>query len=87
MEGIIINYRRGRKTQTTNQMVILIEEIGTKKDAESVLGKSVIFNCTGKDKKKIKGKITRVHGNKGCVCALFERGMPGQAIGQKIEIN
>ena len=86
MEGIIINYRRGRKTQTTNQMIISIPKVDKKK-AESLVGKEVVYTCEGKDKKTIKGKISSAHGNKGAVRAIFEKGMPGQAIGQTIEVK
>lgn len=86
MEGIIVNYRRGRKTQKPNQMVILIPSYDKEK-SQKLVGKEVVYNCEGKDKKTITGKITSVHGNKGAVRALFETGMPGQAIGQKIEVK
>ncbi len=85
MEGVIINYRRGRKTQTTNQMVI---DFGVDKvKAESLVGKEVIYTCEGKEKKQIKGKVTFTHGSKGAVRVLFETGMPGQAIGGKVTLN
>ena len=86
MEAMIINYRRGRKTQTTNQMVLLVPGY-TKEKAKSLVGKSVIYTCEGKDKKQIKGTISAVHGNSGAVRALFETGMPGQAIGSKVEVK
>jgi len=86
MEGVIINYRRGRKTQTPNQMVIMVPGMDKEK-ATALVGKEVVFTCEGKAKKQIKGKITSAHGNNGAVRALFETGMPGQAIGQKIEVK
>ena len=86
MEGVIVNYRRGRKTQTTNQMIILVADMDKKK-AESLVGKTVVYACVGKDKKEIKGTITAIHGNNGAVRALFETGMPGQAIGTKVRIQ
>lgn len=87
VEGLIINYRRGRKTQTTNQMIIVVPGVDSKEKAESLVGKSVVYTCEGKEGKKIKGKVQAVHGGKGAVRALFEKGMPGQAIGGKISIN
>ncbi len=87
MEGIIVNYRRGRKTQTTNQMVILASGVEDKDKAKALVGKKVIYTCTGKTKKEIVGKITAIHGGKGAVRALFETGMPGQAIGTKVRIE
>jgi len=86
MEAQIINYRRGRKTQTTNQMIIVVEGYDKKK-AEGLIGKSVVYACEGKDKRTINGKITAIHGSKGAMRVLFEKGMPGQAIGAKVEVN
>ncbi len=86
MEGIIVNYRRGRKTQTTNQMVITIPGVD-KEAALKLVGKKVVYTCEGKSKKTISGTVSAAHGNKGAVRAHFETGMPGQAIGQKVVIN
>ena len=86
MEGIIINYRRGRKTQTTNQMIVQVPGVDKEK-AEKLIGKEVTFTCEGKAKKEIKGKVSAVHGNKGAFRVHFETGMPGQAIGQKVRLN
>ncbi|MCA9496999.1 MAG: 50S ribosomal protein L35ae [Nanoarchaeota archaeon] len=86
MEAIIVNYRRGRRTQTTNQMVLFVPKYDKEK-AKTLVGKKVTYTCEGKDKKQIVGRISAVHGNSGAVRALFETGMPGQAIGGKISIN
>ncbi len=37
--------------------------------------------------KKIMGKVAAPHGNKGVLRVIFERGLPGQAIGTKVEIK
>ena len=86
MEGRIVNYRRGRKTQTTNQMIVEVEGYDKKK-AEELVGKSVVYTCEGKLKKTITGKVSAIHGSKGAIRVLFETGMPGQAIGQKVEVK
>jgi large subunit ribosomal protein L35Ae len=86
VEAIIVNYRRGRKTQKPNQMVILIPSYDKEK-ATSLVGKTAVYTCEGKDKKQITGKVTSLHGNKGALRVLFETGMPGQAIGQKLEVK
>ena len=86
MEATIINFKRGRKTQTTNQMII--QALGVDKvKAESLVGKKVVYQCVGKDKKQISGEIRAAHGNSGAMRVLFEQGMPGQAIGQKVEVK
>ncbi len=86
MEGLIINYRRGRKTQTTNQMVIVVPDYDKEK-AQSLIGKTVTYTCEGKSKTQIKGKVSALHGSKGAVRAIFEKGMPGQAIGGRVSLN
>lgn len=84
MEGVIVNYRRGRKTQTTNQMIVLVKDVNSKEKAEKLLGKTAVYLCEGKLKKEISGKVSSTHGSKGAVKVHFEKGMPGQAIGGKI---
>jgi len=86
MEGIIINYRRGRKTQTTNQMIVSVPGYDKEK-AKALVGKSVTYECEGKNKTQIVGKVSSLHGGKGAVRVLFEKGMPGQAIGGSVKIN
>ena len=86
MEAIIVNFKRGRKTQTTNQMIITAPQM-TKEKAEKLVGKKVVYTCEGKDKKQITGEIRSTHGNSGAMRVLFEKGMPGQAIGQRVEVK
>ncbi|MCX6706768.1 MAG: 50S ribosomal protein L35ae [Candidatus Woesearchaeota archaeon] len=33
------------------------------------------------------GKIASAHGNSGAVKAIFDTGMPGQSLGQKVSIE
>ena len=87
MEGIIINFRRGRKTTYDRQMIIAVESIEDKEKAGSLVGKKAIWTCPGKDKKEIVGVVNAVHGGKGCVRVVFERGMPGQSVGTKVKIS
>jgi len=85
MNGIIVNFRGSKHRKKGNQMVILPEGCDTKEKASKLIGKTVIWESPAK--KVIKGKITNTHGNKGAVRALFEKGMPGQAIASKIKIE
>ncbi len=85
MEGLISNFRRGRHLQTTNQMIILIKGIDKKEKAAELVGKSVSWKSPAG--KEIKGKVSAPHGNNGAVKVLFETGMPGQAIGEKVNIE
>lgn len=85
MEGIIVSFRRGRHTYKPRQFIIQVGGIDSKEEASQLLEKRVVWKSpTGKE---ITGKITALHGNKGLVRALFERGLPGQAISDKVEIK
>ncbi len=81
-----MNYRGSYKEQNTNQMIIQIEGISSKADTKKVVGKKAAW--TSPAGKKITGTITSAHGGKGAVKASFhEKGLPGQASGQKVEIE
>ena len=85
MEAVIVNYKRGKTSQTDNQMVVQVEGSDSKEKAEKLVGKKVVW--TSPANKEIKGEVRSSHGNKGNVRVLFEKGMPGQAIGTKVKIN
>ena len=85
MEGRIIQFRRGRKTITNKHFLIEINGVSDKKQAEKFVGKEVVW--TSPAGKKIKGKVSAVHGGKGVIRAIFETGLPGQAVTTKVEIK
>jgi large subunit ribosomal protein L35Ae len=86
MEAVIMNFRQGRHTIKNNQMIIQVKGYDKEK-AKSLLKKTAIFRPEGKQKKEIKGLIKSLHGNGGNLRVHFERGMPGQSIGKKLEIQ
>jgi len=85
MEGKIVQFRRGRKTIIERHFLIEIKGVSNKKDAEKFVGKEVEWKSPAG--KKIVGKISATHGNKGVVRAIFEKGLPGQAVTTKVEIK
>ena len=85
MEGTIVNFRRGRHTQTTNQMVIHISDESNREKAAKLVGKTIVWKSSAG--KEISGKIASAHGNKGAVRVIFEKGLPGQSVGTKVEIK
>jgi large subunit ribosomal protein L35Ae len=87
MKGIVVNVRRGRHTVYENQAIVRVEGIDSREKAQELVGKEVIWKTPGKKGKVIKGKITAAHGNKGYVRVLFEKGVPGQMIGDEVEIQ
>ncbi len=83
--GKVIQFRRGRKTITERHFLIEIENVSTKEDAAKFVGKGVVWKSPAG--KEINGKIAATHGSKGVVRAIFEIGLPGQAITTKVEIK
>lgn len=79
MEGIVINYRRGKRTMHPKQMIL---EFPDEPHPSSLIGKKVFWESPGG--KKIYGAIIAIHGRKGAVRARFTKGLPGQAIGDRV---
>ena len=87
MKGKVLQFRRGRKTYKPRHFLIEVNGVSKRADAEKLVGKEVIWTSDGKEKKEIKGKISGAHGNKGVVRAIFERGLPGQALTTEVDIK
>ena len=66
-------------------MIVYIKEVITKEEASKLVGKTVSWKSPAG--KEIKGEVRSAHGNNGAVRILFEKGMPGQAIGDKVVIG
>ncbi len=84
MKGKVIQFRRGRKTVKERHFLL---DIGTKKKEEAgkFVGKDIEWKSPAG--KIIKGKISSAHGNNGLVRAVFEKGLPGQAITTEVEVK
>ena len=85
MKGKVIQFRRGRKTVHERHFLIEVEGTKTRKDAEKFVGKEVEWKSPAG--KIIKGKVSSAHGNKGVIRAIFEKGLPGQAVATPVEIK
>jgi large subunit ribosomal protein L35Ae len=86
MKGHVVNYRGSLRVKKQKQMIIQAEGIDTKADTKKIIGKKVVW--TTPSGKKIEGIITQAHGCKGAVRVHFlEKGLPGQAIGTKVDIE
>ncbi len=83
----VIQFRRGRKTFKPRHFLIEIPDVDSREKAAKFVGKTAEWTSTCKEPKIIKGKISSAHGGNGVVRAIFERGLPGQAIGTDVEIK
>ena len=83
MKGIVIQFRQGRHTVKEKHYLL---DVGMKsrEEAKKMAGKEVEWKSPAG--KIIKGKISAAHGNNGVVRAIFEKGLPGQAITTDIEV-
>ncbi len=84
MNATILSFRMGRHTQVNNQFLLEVDGMDSKGKAAQLIGKRVKWKSPGR--KEIFGKITDAHGNKGVLRARFSRGLPGSALGNKVEI-
>lgn len=85
VKGKVIQFRRGRKTVHERHFLIEVEGIKNRKDAGKFAGKEVEWKSPAG--KVIRGKISAAHGNKGIVRAIFEKGLPGQAVTTEVNIK
>lgn len=84
MKAKVMSFRQGRKTQKPRHFII-DAALKTRKEALKLVGKAVEWKSpTGKI---LKGRVTSAHGNKGLLRAVFEKGLPGQAINSECEIK
>ena len=83
--GKVIQFRRGRYNIHKRHFLIEINGVSNREQAEKFVGKEAVWKSPAG--KLIKGKISGAHGNKGVVRAIFEKGLPGQAITTKIEVK
>ena len=84
MEARIVQFRRGRHTIHERHFLLDVSA-KNKEEAGKFVGKEVEWKSSSG--KIIKGKISASHGNKGLVRAIFEKGLPGQAVINNDEVE
>jgi large subunit ribosomal protein L35Ae len=87
MMGIVSHFRGSFRRKKGNQIIVIVPGVDDREKAKSYIGKYAVWTAEGKGKTQIKGKISSAHGNKGAVRVIFERGMPGQSLGQEVKIE
>jgi len=83
MHAMVVQFRQGRHTVHEKHYLL---DVGCtdRKGAGAFVGKNVSWKSASG--KVINGKISSPHGNRGLVRAIFERGLPGQAITTEVEV-
>lgn len=84
MKGVIVQFRRSRKRICEKHYLL---DIGftSRDEAKKAAGKIVSWKSPAG--KVINGKISDAHGNKGLVRAIFESGLPGQAMTNEVDVK
>jgi len=85
MKGKVVQFRRGRHTVHERHFLIEVDGVKNREEAGKLVGKGVEWKSSSG--KVIKGKVSSAHGNKGVVRAIFEKGLPGQAITTNVEVK
>jgi len=83
VKGVIINYRIGPKTQRPKECLLKFPGVKSISEASQLLGRKVAWPI---GERKCIGKIVALHGRNGVVRARFRKGVPGEALGDFVEI-
>jgi len=84
MKGIVVQFRRGRH-RIHERHYLLDLGLSNRDEAKKYASKEVSWKSPAG--KEIKGKISDAHGNNGLVRAIFEKGLPGQAMATEIDVK
>ena len=84
MKGIVVQFRRG-KHRIHERHYLLDLGLKDRTEAKKYSGKEVQWKSPAG--KLINGKISDAHGNNGLVRAIFEKGLPGQAMTTEVEVK
>jgi len=80
--GVVTSYRRGKHLQHPNQVILIFDEVKTRSEASTLVGRKVKW--TSPEENEFLGKVLGPHGNSGAVRAKFRTNLPGQAIGTPV---
>ena len=81
--GFIVGYRTGPKTQRSKECILKFPKVRSPGEAARLIGRKVAWPV---GERRVRGKIVGLHGRSGLVRARFRRGVPGEAIGTRIEV-
>lgn len=83
LQGLIVSYRTGPRTQHSKECILRFPGIKSSHQAAQLIGRKVGWPI---GKRKIRGKIIALHGKRGLLKVRFRKGIPGQALGMPVEI-
>jgi large subunit ribosomal protein L35Ae len=81
--GRILNYRIGIRTQCSRECLIKFANVTSVAQAGPLIGHKVVWKSKNK---AFIGKIVGLHGKNGTVRAKFKKGVPGKALGTRVDL-
>ena len=81
--GIIVNYRIGPRTQRSKECILKFTNVRSSSEGARLIGRKITCSV---GELKIRGKIVALHGRRGLVRARFRKGVPGEALGTRVQI-
>jgi large subunit ribosomal protein L35Ae len=91
-KAVFTGYTKGKSNQKPNHAILKIEGVSTLDETKFYFGKRVAYVYKTKTEKSgtkvraVWGKVTRHHGNSGCVQAKFARNLPARAMGASVRV-
>lgn len=84
VKAVVLSYAGSHEHQHNHYMILKPLGVNDRGAAARLIGRKVLWRTpTGR---KMLGKVVRLHGNRGEVKAYFNPGLPGQALGDYVEI-
>ena len=84
VKAVVLSYAGSHEHQDNHRMILKPLGIEDRGRASRLIGRKVIWRTpTGR---KMIGKVIKTHGKGGEVKAYFNPGLPGQALGDIVEI-
>ena len=82
--AIVLAYAGTKEHQDNHHMILKPLDVNDRARASRLIGRKVVWRTpTGR---KMYGRVLKPHGNRGEVKAYFKPGLPGQALGDYVEI-
>jgi len=81
--GTIVNYRIGIRTQNPKECLIQFAHVKSTSLAGQLINRKVVWK---QGNRNFIGKIAGSHGKNGVVKVKFQKAVPGQALGTKVEL-
>jgi large subunit ribosomal protein L35Ae len=85
MKAKVLNFRQGRHTQKTKQVLLSVKDVDSRVAASKFVGRKVEWKTASG--RVISGKVASPHGNNGVMRARFPKGISVEVLGKEIEIQ